>query len=140
MNRLPTRFFLAAALFALIGMLWGIQMSASHDHALSPAHGHLNLIGFVAMSIFGTYYAMTPHAAASRLARIHFGLTVATVLILTPGIVMAITERGEALAQAGSVLAVLSMALFALVVLRHGVGQPSDSSDRHHDMQHHPAE
>lgn len=122
MKHIPTLFFAAAAIFALIGMVWGIQMSASHDHTLSPAHGHLNLIGFVTMSIFGTYYALTPTAAASLLARAHFGLTVATVLVLIPGIVMAITELGESLAQIGSVLAVLSMGLFVVSVFRHGVG------------------
>ena len=115
-------FFLTAALFALCGMLWGIQMSASQDHSLSPAHGHLNLIGFVAMSVFGGYYALTPQAAASRLAPLHFGLTVAAVLVLTPGIVLAITDQGDLLAKLGSILAVLSMGLYAVVVLRHGVG------------------
>jgi hypothetical protein len=122
MKSLPAWFFATAALFALCGMVWGIQMSASHDHTLSPAHGHLNLIGFVAMAVFGTYYALTPRAAETRLAVLHFGLVTATVLILTPGIVLAITGRGETLAQIGSVLAVLSMALFAFTVFRHGVG------------------
>jgi hypothetical protein len=115
-------FFATGAVFALVGMIWGIQMSATHDHSLSPAHGHLNLIGFVAMSVFGTYYALTPRAAAARLATVHYVLTVATVLVLTPGIALAITGNGEVLAQIGSVLAVLSMALFAFVVLRNGVG------------------
>ncbi|MGR3713307.1 MAG: hypothetical protein ACU0A6_09325 [Shimia sp.] len=131
MKHIATRFFAAAAVFALIGMVWGIQMSASHDHTLSPAHGHLNLIGFVGMSIFGAYYALTPQAAGGRLANIHFVVTVATVLVLTPGIVMAITERGEVLAQIGSILAVLSMALFAFVVFRYGAGRMSDNARLH---------
>ncbi len=107
-------------------MAWGIQMSASHDHTLAPAHGHLNLIGFVAMAVFGTYYALTPIAVSSRLASIHFGLTVAAVLILTPGIAMAISGGNEAFAKAGSVLAILSMALFAFNVFRFGVGPVTD--------------
>ncbi len=122
MRILPTLFFATAAIFALCGMIWGIQMSASHDHTLSPAHGHLNLIGFVAMSVFGTYYALSPGAQATRLAVLHYVLTTATVLVLIPGIVLAITDRGETIAQIGSFLAVLSMALFVLVVLRHRVG------------------
>lgn len=122
MTNLPKWFFATAAIFALCGMIWGIQMSASHDHTLSPAHGHLNLIGFVSMSIFGAYYALTPQAAESRLAAVHFGLTFMTVVVLTPGIAMAIAEGGETLAQIGSVLAVISMALFVFVILRHGVG------------------
>lgn len=118
MKSIPTLFFATAAFFALCGMIWGIQMSATHDHTLSPAHGHLNLIGFVAMSVFGAYYALTPRAAASRLAAVHYWLTVAAVLMLVPGIVLAITGTGETLAKAGSVLAVVSMALYAYVVLR----------------------
>ena len=121
MKRLPTLFFATATIFALLGMIWGIQMSASHDHTLSPAHGHLNLIGFVAMSIFGTYYAITPGAGESRLATVHYGLTTVTVLVLVPGIALAISGQGEVLAQVGSLLAVLTMALFAFVVVRHGV-------------------
>lgn len=140
MKTLPIWFFASAAIFALIGMIWGIQMSASGDHTLSPAHGHLNLIGFVAMSIFGTYYTLTPHAAAARLAKIHFGLTVATVLVLTTGIVMAITERSETLAKVGSILAVLSMTLFAFTVLRHGVGQVVEGQSSDRGVQQHKAE
>ncbi|WP_323766838.1 hypothetical protein [Marinovum sp.] len=122
MKSIATWFFGTGALFALCGMVWGIQMSATQDHTLSPAHGHLNLIGFVAMSVFGAYYALTPRAAAARIASIHYGLVTAAVLVLTPGIVLAITGQGETVAKLGSVLAVLSMAIFVFVVLRHGVG------------------
>lgn len=119
---LSKRFFAAGAIFALIGMVWGIQMSASHDHSLSPAHGHLNLIGFVAMSVFGAFYALSPAAGVSRLGSAHFWLAVITVVVLTPGIAMAISGSGEMLAQIGSILAVLTMGLFAFVVLKFGVG------------------
>ena len=45
-------------------------------------------IGFVAMSIFTTYYALTPRVAEARLATLHYILTTLTVIILTPGIVL----------------------------------------------------
>jgi len=122
MHNIPKSFFATGAIFAFIGMVWGIQMSATHDHTLSPAHGHLNLIGFVTMSIFGTYYALTPRAAGAAMARVHFGLTTLTVLTLTPGIVLALQEQTEVLAKLGSVLGVVSMGMFAWTVLRHGVG------------------
>jgi len=124
MKHAATRFFITGAIFALLGMVWGIQMSATHDHTLSPAHGHLNLIGFVAMAVFGTFYALSPTAAASRLAGIHYLLTTASVLVLIPGIALAISGSGETLAKIGSVLALASMALFTFVVYRHGVSTP----------------
>ena len=123
MNRIATLFFATGAIFALIGMAWGIQMSATQDHTLAPAHAHLNLIGFVAMSIYGAYYAFTPAAAAGRLAAVHYGLTTIAVIVMVPGIVMAIRETGETAAKLGSVLAIASMALFVFTVLRNGVGR-----------------
>ena len=119
MSAKPSLFFLTAALIGLIGMLWGIQMSASQDHSLSPAHGHLNLLGFVMLSVFGTYYALVPAAAASLLGWVHYGASVVSIAVLVPGIVLAITEQGDTLAKLGSVLAVLTMALFVVVILRY---------------------
>ncbi|POF28886.1 hypothetical protein [Roseibium marinum] len=119
MQFIPRLFFASAVIFVLIGMMWGIHMSMTTDHVLAPAHGHLNLIGFVAMAVFGTYYALVPQAAAGRLAIVHFALAVLTVVVLVPGIVLAINGDGEALAKIGSVLAVLTMLLFLITVLRH---------------------
>lgn len=127
MNDVAKWFMLTAVLFVLAGMVWGIQMSASGDHLLSPAHGHLNLIGFVSMALFGIYYAITPDAAQSGLARAHFGLAVITVVLLVPGIAMAINGSGETLAQVSSIMAVLVMVLFGIVVLRHGIGNSAST-------------
>ncbi|NIY73459.1 hypothetical protein HCZ30_13590 [Marivivens donghaensis] len=122
MNSVSQRFFAFGALCALIGMAWGIVMSATGDHSLSPAHGHLNLIGFVASSVFGAYYALSPSAAASKLSNVHFWLAVLSVIVIVPGIVMALTEQGETLAKVGSILTILSMLLFFVTVLRNRVG------------------
>ncbi|MBM9593445.1 hypothetical protein [Roseitranquillus sediminis] len=130
MRNVAFLFYATAAVFALIGMGWGIVMSATHDHALSPAHGHLNLIGFVAMAVFGTYYALTPRAASSLLARLHYGVTVAAVLVLIPGIVAAIRQTGELGAQLGALLGMAAMALFLVVVLIHGVGAAPETGRR----------
>lgn len=121
MHGIAYKFIATAAVAALIGMAWGIQMAATGDHTLSPAHGHLNLIGFVTMGLFGIYYHLVPDAAETRLARVHFWLTLAAVIILVPGIALAITGTTEAVAPIGSILAIASMAIFAfVVVLRHG--------------------
>lgn len=122
MKSLPTWFFIVGAVSVLIGMSWGIVMSATQDHTLMPAHAHLNLIGFVVMTIYGIYYALTPQAAANGLARVHFWLALLGEVLIVPGIVMAIQEQGEMLAKVGSVVVVLAMAVFLVQLLRHGVG------------------
>ncbi|MGB8622843.1 MAG: hypothetical protein WCD16_08485 [Paracoccaceae bacterium] len=115
-------FFAFAVLCVTIGMLWGIQMAASGDHELYPAHAHLNLVGWVSMGLFGVYYRLTPAAAEAGLAKIHFVVAALGVMIMIPGIVLALTERGEMLAVTGSFLTLASMLIFGFTVLRHGFG------------------
>lgn len=116
-------FMMVAVVSALCGMIWGIQMSASHDHTLSPAHGHLNLLGWVSCSIFAFYYHLVPQATQGVPARLHFALATGSLVILAPGISMAIRDQGETLAQAGSMLALVSMVLFGWIVVRTGRGR-----------------
>ena len=111
-------FMMLGVLSVVIGMAWGIQMSATHDHTLSPAHAHLNLLGWVTFSIFAFYYHAVPDAAQSLLARVHFGVAAVGLILIVPGIAMAVTGQGELLAKLGSVLSLLSMLMFAAVVLR----------------------
>ncbi|MGX9352769.1 hypothetical protein ACS3QZ_16350 [Shimia sp. W99] len=111
-------FFGLAVLCALIGKGWGIQMSATHNHDLSPAHAHLNLIGWVGFAIAGFYYHLVPAAADHWLARAHFGAAVLGLVLIVPGIVQALQQTGETLAKAGSVLTLVSMVIFAVTVVK----------------------
>lgn len=118
MTGLARIFLTLATLAALMGMVWGIQMAASHDHSLAPGHAHLNLLGWVSFAIFGFYYHLVPEAAQGLLPRVHLVLAVAGVVILVPGIALAINDVSEVPAQIGSVLTLASMATFAAVVVR----------------------
>jgi uncharacterized membrane protein len=110
----------AAAVSALIGMAWGIQMSATGDHSLSPAHAHLNLLGWGSLAIFAVFYHLVPAAADSLLAKIQGGVAIVGLVLIVPGIVIALTQLGETLAKIGSVLTILSMLLFVVVILTKG--------------------
>lgn len=118
MNGISRIFMLIAVLCALMGMVWGIQMSASQDHLMSPAHGHLNLLGWVSCSIYAFYYHLVPDAAGGALPKLHLAAVILTLALLVPGIPMAILEQTEVLAKAGSLAALASMLLFGAVVLR----------------------
>jgi hypothetical protein len=115
-------FFVAAVLCVLVGMGWGIQMAISQDHLMSGAHAHLNLVGWTTMALFGIYYRLTPQAAATWLARLHLVTAILGVLVMVPGIALAITSGEPALAAAGAMLTASSMAIFLFTVLCHGFG------------------
>ncbi len=122
-------FFLAAVLCVSVGMAWGIQMAISQDHLMSGAHAHLNLVGWTTMALFGIYYRLTPHAAATWLARLHAGTAILGVLVMVPGIALAITSGEPALASVGALLTALSMAIFLFTVLRNGLGSRSTRTE-----------
>jgi len=58
MSRVSSAFFLVAVLCGLAGMAWGSQMGQSGDHTFHAAHAHLNLLGWVSLSIMGGFYAL----------------------------------------------------------------------------------
>ena len=76
MNRLSNWFLRLAVLYFVAGVLLGLFMAASHDHTMFPVHAHLNLLGWVSLSLFGLYYRALPAAAATRLAQVHFWIYV----------------------------------------------------------------
>ena len=106
-------------LTGIAGMGLGIYMAASFDHALSPVHAHVNLIGWVGMFLAGLFYAVHP-SADDRLARIHLGSAVTGLVILTPGIAGSHfgLPWGPAVAGLGSILTIATMLLFATIVFR----------------------
>lgn len=120
-------FFLAGTLAVTGGMVWGIQMAISEDHLLAPAHAHLNLVGWVTLSLFGLYYRLTPMAAQGLLPRIHAGIAILGVVALVPGIALAVTGGTPVLAAVGAFLSLGSMLIFLFTILRHGFGLGASS-------------
>ncbi|MCC2609190.1 hypothetical protein [Neorhizobium petrolearium] len=122
MKNIAFYFFGAAVLCVTVGMFWGIQMSISHNHTMAPAHAHLNLVGWTTLGLFGLYYTVTPNAAGTMLSKAHLGFAVLGVLCLVPGIAIAVSTGGEALAAIGSILTVISMLIFPVIVFKNGIG------------------
>lgn len=125
MKNIGGLFFATATLAVTCGMVWGIVMAASQDHAMAGAHAHLNLVGWATMALFGIYYAMTPHAAIGFMPKLHYALALAGLVTMVPGIAFALSGSGEALAIIGSFLTLGSMLVFLVTVLRHGFGTPA---------------
>ena len=111
--------FRAAVLYAVIGMLMGITMAASHDFSLTPAHAHLNLLGWVSATLYGLFLRTHPHAGSRRLKSVHFCLAHGGVIAMTSGLVLLVhgmTRIGEAFAILGGILSLAGIVLFAILV------------------------
>ena len=81
-------FVYACIIYSIIGFSWGAIMGgvpafrhfvdySAHGRLITLAHGHINLLGWVEMAIFGALYYVVPTLARSpiyslRLVKIHF--------------------------------------------------------------------
>lgn len=81
MDTLTGRFFRLAVLYFVAGVTLGLYMAASHDHGMAPVHAHLNLLGWVTLSLFGLYYRAVPAMAQTRLSLVHFWIYVPAHLV-----------------------------------------------------------
>lgn len=67
-------FLLLGSAFLIVGIVMGMYMGGSGNHALAISHAHINLLGFVLSAVFALTYKAYPAMAAGRMASIHFWL------------------------------------------------------------------
>jgi cbb3-type cytochrome oxidase subunit 1 len=114
-------FLRIAVLYIIAGVSLGIHMGASGDHSLYPLHAHLNLLGWVAMTLFGLFYRVVPAAAETKLAKVHFWIYVPAHFAQM--VLLAALLRGnpavEPVLGLFSTLVGVAFVCFAVLVWRH---------------------
>ena len=120
MKPLPLAFVVISTVALLIGTIWGLCMAVAMDRTMSPAHGQLNLVGWVTGAIYGLTYHAVPGAADTGLARLHFIVQLFATAAMPAGMALAISGAGEMLAGIGAAAALISATLFLVNVLTNG--------------------
>ena len=113
--------FRIAVLFALIGMIVGVYMAASQNHALGQAHAHINLIGWVSLFLIGLFYERRPQLDKSAGARWQVIIyTIGAVVLNASLAALLLGNAGaEPGAAAGSFVVLGSMFWFGWLVFRN---------------------
>ena len=57
-------FFILAIAYAVFGMVLGIYMAASHNHAQMPTHAHIMVAGWLMSAVFAFFYHLFPEIGA----------------------------------------------------------------------------
>lgn len=112
--------FISAALAGLAGMSLGIWMGIAHDFTLAPVHAHINLLGWVTLSLYGLYHRSVERRD-SRLAWTQVGcgaLGFALLIVGMTGLIGAGLDAFLPVAIAGSILCLAGMILFIVILLR----------------------
>lgn len=76
------RWIYAALIYFCIAVTLGVVMGASGDHTLFPVHAHINLLGWVSLTLIGVIYHFFPVAGASRLATLQFWAHNAALILM----------------------------------------------------------
>lgn len=126
MSNISNWFFRLAVLWLLAGVTLGLVMAASHDHSAFPAHAHMNLLGWVTMSLFGVFYKLFPAAAASRLARAHFWIYVPAhfVQMVTLFLLVKGNASVEPVLGLSSFAVAAGIIVFAVILWKQTAGAP----------------
>jgi hypothetical protein len=118
MPKIALLYFKVAVLFLLITVVIGLQMSITGVFGVRGAHTHVGLLGWVTAFSFGTYFALNPDKADSKLATVQFWLFVPSTAALSGSLYLLL----QGVAAMGPVVLVSSLlmsgaiALFAFIV------------------------
>ena len=122
MPRVSAAFFAFGVISVLIGMLWGMHMGEAHDFTLAAVHAHLNLVGWVTMSLYGTFYALTRETMSPTLAWLNFLVSGLGVLVMIPALAVFLGSGNDPKyvpwLVSGEGITVLGVLIFAVSVLR----------------------
>lgn len=114
--------FILGALSALCGMGLGIAMGIMHDFSLTPVHAHVNLLGWVTMTLYGLYYRGTA-SPIGWFARLQFGAAALGFPAMTGGLALVLSGAmdrgiGEPLIIVGSLFTIGAMLCFLIILVR----------------------
>jgi hypothetical protein len=121
MPRVSAAFFATGIVCAALAMLVSMRMDATHNFALAPLQFQLNVIGWVSMVLYGTFYAMTRGTLSLELAWTNYWISLAGVVVLAPALGLYLTTndgRWYRFVLAGEIITFGGMLVFALSVFK----------------------
>lgn len=126
MPNISRLYFVTAICFLIVGILVGLKMSIAHDYAAVGAHAHINLLGWVTMSIFGAFHALNPRGAGTRLAKVQYYVYTGGVIVMTPALYLLLTgiPSLEPVVAVSSLVVFAGVLMFAAIIVR----TPADHS------------
>jgi len=122
-SRWPHAFFASAALYAMIGVSWGLVMGMTENHATYSAHAHLNLLGWLSLAMMGVFYATLGQDVSEKVKAANFAISNLGVMLMIPGLFLYLGQAGPPavfgpMISVGSLLVVLGFFVFGVTAIR----------------------
>ncbi|MCK0154510.1 TonB-dependent receptor [Alcanivorax sp. S6407] len=118
------KFMMTALGYAIVGMLLGIHMAATHNHIQHVTHAHIMLIGFVISMAYALCHKLWLGNLTSGLAKAQYYLhQVGTIVILISLFLMygnfASVQTMEPFLAISSIVVLLGMILMKVLFIKH---------------------
>lgn len=110
------KFIITALLYAVVGMLLGIHMAATHNHLQHVTHAHILLVGFVVSFIYALCHKLWLNADGTMLAKLQFWIHQVGVLIMAVGLYLLYSQKFDP-AKVDPALAVSSILVLVALIL-----------------------
>ncbi|MGI9352981.1 MAG: hypothetical protein ACR2O3_15570 [Rhizobiaceae bacterium] len=112
-------FLISAVLYGLLGLIFGLHMAISHDHAQMPTHAHVMVIGWLSFAVFGLVYHQFQESFPLTLAKIHFWLAQVSIIGLIVGLwqLYSGNTEFEPLAAVSAIVYAISFVVFAVALI-----------------------
>ena len=119
------RYVVWALCYATLGMVLGIYMAASHNHAEFVTHAHILLVGFAVSFIYGTIHKLWLAAPGRGIANAQFALHQASAITMTGGLFLMFANMVpaptlEPILATALIGVLLGMLLMIYMVIRFG--------------------
>jgi len=111
-------FITTALLCLLVGEGLGIYMGISQNFTLSPAHAHLNMLGWVTLGAFGLMHRAFPGLATSRLAGAQCALAIIFNLAMPAGLAFMLMGGAATIVKLASLGVLLATLMFVWMFVR----------------------
>jgi hypothetical protein len=123
--KLDRRFVIWGLCYAAAGMILGIYMAASGNHAQMTTHAHVLLIGFVVSFVYGLIHRLWLHEPGRGISKLQFVLHQVAAFMALAGLFLfyggfASEATLMPLLGIGSVGVLLGMLLMLYMVIRFG--------------------
>ncbi|MDX1803681.1 MAG: TonB-dependent receptor [Alcanivorax sp.] len=117
------KFMMAGLGYAMLGLILGIYMAASHNHGQLVTHAHIMLIGFVVSVVYALCHKLWLLGGFPRVARTQYYLHQAGTLAVVCGLFLlygqfAREEVLEPLLAVGSIAVLAGMVMMKFLFIR----------------------
>ena len=111
-----------ALIYMMIGLVIGLIMGMSGNHALATVHSHISLLGWTTMVITGLVYILRPRCADSKLSILYFWLHNIGLPIMMVSLALFYgygNAQAEKVAGIGSIIVLLSLFVFSINIFKN---------------------